>query len=335
MKIGRNDPCPCGSGLKYKKCCYGKQEPRPLPVDTGAVMEELRELIKERSFESIEEANAFISGHMQERNRAAVDDFHGLSPEQMTRFLYFPFESPHLLAFRDCLDVDPDAPILKLFMVLAEAAGDGGLKATATGNLPRQFCRDAALAFLGEEGYREKTRHFGINTEPDFPELHVTRVVAELAGLVRKYKGKFILGRECRKLLAEGGAPVMYPRLFRAFVGEYNWGYQDRYPDFRIIQQSFPFTLYLLHKYGAEWRPSAFYADCFLRAFPMVLAEIDPSPIGTPEDSAGRCYALRSLERFAEFLGLAEIDLDPDKRFMKEYRLRKLPLLDHIVQFHL
>ena len=27
-KIGRNDPCPCGSGLKYKKCCLnsGKYE---------------------------------------------------------------------------------------------------------------------------------------------------------------------------------------------------------------------------------------------------------------------------------------------------------------------
>lgn len=24
-KPGRNDPCPCGSGLKYKKCC-GKNE---------------------------------------------------------------------------------------------------------------------------------------------------------------------------------------------------------------------------------------------------------------------------------------------------------------------
>ena len=22
-KIGRNDPCPCGSGLKYKNCCLG------------------------------------------------------------------------------------------------------------------------------------------------------------------------------------------------------------------------------------------------------------------------------------------------------------------------
>ena len=27
-KIGRNDPCPCGSGLKYKNCCVasGKYE---------------------------------------------------------------------------------------------------------------------------------------------------------------------------------------------------------------------------------------------------------------------------------------------------------------------
>ena len=25
LKVGRNDPCPCGSGLKYKRCCLGKQ----------------------------------------------------------------------------------------------------------------------------------------------------------------------------------------------------------------------------------------------------------------------------------------------------------------------
>ena len=27
--IGRNDPCPCGSGKKYKKCCLPKEERRP------------------------------------------------------------------------------------------------------------------------------------------------------------------------------------------------------------------------------------------------------------------------------------------------------------------
>jgi len=28
-KVGRNDPCPCGSGLKYKKCCLNKAESAP------------------------------------------------------------------------------------------------------------------------------------------------------------------------------------------------------------------------------------------------------------------------------------------------------------------
>lgn len=27
-EIGRNDPCPCGSGKKYKQCCLGKEKSR-------------------------------------------------------------------------------------------------------------------------------------------------------------------------------------------------------------------------------------------------------------------------------------------------------------------
>ena len=26
-KVGRNDPCPCGSGKKYKQCCMKKNQP--------------------------------------------------------------------------------------------------------------------------------------------------------------------------------------------------------------------------------------------------------------------------------------------------------------------
>jgi hypothetical protein len=32
-KVGRNDPCPCGSGKKFKKCCLGKET--GAPVDAG------------------------------------------------------------------------------------------------------------------------------------------------------------------------------------------------------------------------------------------------------------------------------------------------------------
>lgn len=335
MKIGRNDPCPCGSGIKYKKCCAGKQETGGHPSGTGEVMGELRELLKGQSFASLEEANTFLGQYMQQRSQAPIDDFHGLSSEQMHRFLHFPFETPNLLTFPSRLDIAPEAPIVTLFNLLVDAIGEEGLKTTATGNLPRTFCREAALAFLGDDEYRERTKFCGISTEPDFPELHVTRLVAELAGLIRKYKGKFILGRECRKLLAEDGSPGIYPRLFRTFAREYNWGYQDRYPDFPIIQQSFLFTLYLLQRFGTEWRMSAFYVDTFLRAFPTVLEEARPFTFETAEETVGRCYTIRALDRFAGFLGLAEIERDPAKRFSDEFRLRKLPLLEHVVHFHL
>lgn len=31
-KIGRNDPCPCGSGIKYKHCCLGKEVHSSIPA---------------------------------------------------------------------------------------------------------------------------------------------------------------------------------------------------------------------------------------------------------------------------------------------------------------
>jgi hypothetical protein len=44
-KIGRNDPCPCGSGKKYKKCCRAKDEQQrsegTKQEDIGALFEDL------------------------------------------------------------------------------------------------------------------------------------------------------------------------------------------------------------------------------------------------------------------------------------------------------
>jgi hypothetical protein len=141
-------------------------------------------------------------------------------------------------------------PILRLFSLLADAIGEQGLKPTAKGNLPRNFCREAALAYWGEETYQERTRYGGINREEDFSDLHVTRLVAEFAGLIRKYNGRFILGRRCRRLLAEGGLAAIYPKLFKTYVEQFNWAYRDGHAELRFIQQAFLFTLYLLNRYS-------------------------------------------------------------------------------------
>ncbi|MCA0970841.1 SEC-C domain-containing protein [Halobacillus litoralis] len=41
MKVGRNDPCPCGSGKKYKKCCGKKNV---IEISDSIVQEELNQL---------------------------------------------------------------------------------------------------------------------------------------------------------------------------------------------------------------------------------------------------------------------------------------------------
>ena len=35
MKIGRNEPCPCGSGKKYKQCCADKPTARSKLLSQG------------------------------------------------------------------------------------------------------------------------------------------------------------------------------------------------------------------------------------------------------------------------------------------------------------
>ena len=274
-----------------------------------------------------------IERHVQQRNQESLDDFHGLSPEHMYRMLYFPFASPELVRFPEVQDIGPTTPIMSLVEQLIDAIGESGLKPTAKGNLPQKFCRDAALAYWGEEVYRENTRYGGINREEDFIDLHVTRLVAELAGLIRKYKRKFILSRNCRVLLVQQCSAALHARMFRAYTERFNWAYWDRYPDLRFIQTAFLFTIYLLTRYGDTWRSHQFYEDCFLRAFPMLLDEIPPHQIFSPEEQLRSCFTSRTLVRFVGFLGLAAVESVSDKHFRNKYRVKSLPLLHETVQF--
>ena len=78
-KIGRNDPCLCGSGKKFKKCCEGKESPEldprldfalGRPVDDG--MRDIRELFKLGLVKSSEDLNRLVVGKTTDEIRAMV-----------------------------------------------------------------------------------------------------------------------------------------------------------------------------------------------------------------------------------------------------------------------
>ena len=78
--IGRNDPCPCGSGRKFKKCCLGKQESVKSKRGAAGASADLRQAMAGMQFGSLNEVQAFVGGHTRQRNRRPLDEFHGLSP---------------------------------------------------------------------------------------------------------------------------------------------------------------------------------------------------------------------------------------------------------------
>lgn len=96
-KVGRNDPCPCGSGKKYKKCCLAKEEAhRPaeppasmLTNEEVALKGRLMAFAAQKRFEqdSARALEIFFSGLQSEHSRPAWQD-----PEMLEFFEWFFFD---------------------------------------------------------------------------------------------------------------------------------------------------------------------------------------------------------------------------------------------------
>ena len=65
LKIGRNAPCPCGSGKKYKKCCLSRQDSKkqsfiqtrqfiPVYTDLDKLSNSVVDLIKQNKLDEAE-----------------------------------------------------------------------------------------------------------------------------------------------------------------------------------------------------------------------------------------------------------------------------------------
>ena len=325
MKTGRNDPCPCGSGKKYKHCCLSP---------ASVANDEFKDLLAGQEFDSLEDVQALADQFMQQKNLLPQDDFQGLSSEHIHRMLYFPFDSPELFSFPETLSVEPEAPILTLLQLITGAIDEKGLKATAKGNLPQKLCKEAIIDYRKHIPETDYLHRMNISREDDFDDLHTARVILEISGLLRKTKGRFFLTKKYQKLISKAGLAGLYPLILKTYCRKFNWGYRDGFDEIPFIQHSFLFSMYLLQLHGNDWKPFLIYQDYFLQAFPMATDEANSNSYRSAEDEVRNCFDSRTLNRFLHFMGLANIETIPsDKPVSRDYRIRKLPLLDEVVHF--
>src|SRR5690554_7311901 len=116
---------------------------------------------------------------------------------------------------------------MPLFELLAEKP----VKLTPKGNLPTAFVKERAAAYAPTHDLHYDFHRTYVHNEDSFSDLHVAKVVADLAGLVYKRHGKLHLTKRAANLLADQGPAGVYPLLLRTYAARYNWGYTDRYEE--------------------------------------------------------------------------------------------------------
>ncbi len=67
-KPGRNDPCPCGSGLKYKRCCLNRAQTVTL-------------FTQQDRFAAFATIERFVSRYLEKQKDAAMDEFWDAQPD--------------------------------------------------------------------------------------------------------------------------------------------------------------------------------------------------------------------------------------------------------------
>ncbi len=94
-KIGRNDPCPCGSGRKYKKCCLRNNGGfHPYTADERAsALQKIEYFVEQGRWQGYEEEAMDIFWDDLDEELPQVDEYVHLMSESMFDFwFYFDFE---------------------------------------------------------------------------------------------------------------------------------------------------------------------------------------------------------------------------------------------------
>jgi hypothetical protein len=327
-KTGRNEPCHCGSGKKYKHCCLDKDCEHSSLNPAKGINEELHNAIGERVFETIEEANDFLQEFSYRKNNSPMPDFFGLSPDTMHKLLNRPLEQlEDAVRFNHGLNAEAfkDIPIVKnAVYFLSRMKELQPMKATAKGNLPITFARDLDSHYdslFSQDG-------FSIRSEEESPPVNGMRHILTMCGWIKKSNNRFSLTKKGDLILKDGFSESHFFLLLKTFTRSFNWAFMDRYHELRIIRDSFLFSLYVLHLKAEHPVQGKVFGEYFVKAFPMTLLEANDVVYTDPEEYVKDCFSLRFLERFCEYFGFINIKREKISPFGSKLFIKKSSFFD-------
>ncbi|PIE20555.1 MAG: SecC motif-containing protein [Neptuniibacter caesariensis] len=330
MKLGRNDPCHCGSGKKYKRCCLNN-----VARQHDLIADEIEAMMTMNPDLTLDEIEAAVQHNVESRNNQPHPDFCGVSPAQMANWLYAPFNELQWVTINTPDDLSASPVMRYLALILDEAMQFGGLfKATEKGNLPAKLVKKAS-DLLPEFAVAQFEKGISISefsgrNEDNFNALHYTRVLAEISGIIYLRKGYYHVKKSAQEQYLVSGIQAFFKPMLEAATSAYNWGYLD---DFRYNAELRTFWLFMLWRIQSHHNVEKLVKEV-MTAFPDLLLMFHAGDYFSPEQDLGILIESRFIERFLQFWGFVTID---SRRYLNAVPITKAvqvqPLLKQTFQF--
>ena len=193
-------------------------------------------------------------------NTAPDPDMGGLSPDQVFRLIHSSWDRPD-----SPIRFNTDLPLVELEKstffrearaVLTAIRDAGGVRATSSKKLARPFVAQMLELLCDQETLSFLQRHRKVVNEGDVPPIHIARVVAQIAGLIRIHKGKLTVPKAKAPLLSEGQAGELFRCLFVAFFRKFNMAYaRPLVFELASIQTCIGYSLWRIGVVASRWRP--------------------------------------------------------------------------------
>ncbi|WJG09408.1 SEC-C metal-binding domain-containing protein [Aliiglaciecola sp. LCG003] len=331
MKIGRNDPCPCGSGKKYKGCCMDQ-----VSKQHAEIADDIQQSVLMNPNLDIDQLNVIAQHKMAQRNNHPNEDFCGLTPTQMANWLYAPLNELAWVKINTPDDLSSSPVMRYLALILDEALQSGGsFKATSKGNLPAKLVKQAS-ALLDEFAVAQyqtvpSISEYSGSNEDKLNGLHYTRVLAQLSGILYVKSGRFHMKKAAQKQYQAQGISAFFLPMLEAAVAKYNWGYLDGWSEDIDLQTFWLFMLWRVQSHGSIDQ----LIDEMCIAFPDLLLQFPKGEYSTPSEQLGYRIEARFIKRFLEFWGF--IIVNPRRVLDNKPLPRKAdiqPLLVQTFEFH-
>lgn len=251
MKIGRNERCPCGSGKKYKHCCYLNAQATTSQMNNDFALELARNVSRatamtspsasEASTKPKAEAKATAPKQPAKKADAKTDAKKAAkteakaSPKPATKpkstkksTATKATTASSALTIAEPNDVSASPVMCYLGLMFDEMLEDKGtIKATAKGNLPAKIVRDASelLSDFAVAHYKiaSKDNDFSGSNEANFGALSYTRELAEAAGLMHFERGRFHAAEGVVAQYQNSGLTSFFPQLLTQAITSQDW----------------------------------------------------------------------------------------------------------------